>query len=184
MFGQRFSFLRFQGLNKVWIEVFCQFLQVSCLWIVLFTSFSKLLLRYRIFFVRGYSCQDEALFEISFRPTMYFPKVVVLDDSFLSVLAGNRLRFSPMLLQPVETGRCTPPRELVGKPYRFAKVQIYLSHSIRYSLTAPLWKVPLLQLILLTYRYKCRLKLIDLNFKTLKSERAFFPSERMNVIRS
>ena len=68
---------------------------------------------------------------------MYFPKVVVFEDSFLSVLAGNRLRFSPLLLQPVETGRSTPLKELVGKLYRFAKVKTYLSRSIRYSLTAP-----------------------------------------------
>ena len=76
-------------------------------------------------------------FDFSFRRPMDFPKMVVVDDIFLSGSRGYQCRCSPLILLPVETGRSTPPRELVGPTYGFAKMKVHLSRWIHYCLTAP-----------------------------------------------
>ena len=96
--------------------------------------FPKLSLYRHIYFVHGYSFPDGLVFGFL---VIRFPTVAGVGGIVLSCLEGCLCRYIFLRLLPVEIDRSTPPRELVGPPYGFAKMKVYLSLLICYCLTAP-----------------------------------------------
>ena len=103
----------------------------------MFPTLSKLSLPRHISFVHGYSFPNGSVFGFPFRPPVDFPIMVGVGGISLSGLEGYLCRYFPWRLLPVGIDRSTPPRELVGPPYGFAKMKVNLSRLIRYCLTAP-----------------------------------------------
>ena len=76
-------------------------------------------------------------FEIRFRFPVGFLVLESVGDIVLSDLGDFQYRYFQLRSMLVEISRSTPPRDLVGPPYDFARMKVYLSRLIRYYLTAP-----------------------------------------------
>ena len=75
--------------------------------------------------------------EFRFRFPVDFLVLESVGDIVLSDLGYCQYRYFFLRSLLVEISSSTPHRELVGPPYDFARMKVYLSRLIRYCLTAP-----------------------------------------------
>ena len=169
-------YLHFWELSEELSEVSCQLRRFSCQWIALFLPLSKLVVCSRIFNILGFFLSKRTVFWVYVTWSGDFSKFCWLSmvSSYLIKYILYIYIFTPIKNHYIKRIWWVHNMTLQKKGVLFT-LKFYF-------LTVPWQNNSLLQLFLLIYKSKMRSKKsIIFKVKAWKSEKAFFPPERLNL---